>query len=85
MKDSTDGMQPLRGLQLREFLALEHRISESGFRMIFVRFCSYPYDLGRHALSLQANSQPVGVSHGSVETHVCLRGSLNWSSARDGL
>jgi hypothetical protein len=76
MKDSTDGMQPLRGLQLREFLALEHRISESGFRMIFMRFCSYSYDLGRHSLSSEANSQPVAVSHGSVETHVCFAWKL---------
>jgi hypothetical protein len=64
-------MQPLRGLQLREFLALERRISESGFRMIFVRFCPCSYDLGRHSLSSEANSQPVAVSRGSVETHVC--------------
>jgi hypothetical protein len=66
MKDSTDGIQPLRGLQLREFLALEHRISESGFRMIFMRFCSYSYDLGRHSLSPEANSQPDVAFHGAV-------------------
>lgn len=66
MKDSTDGMQTFRGLSPRQFLALEHQISENGFRVIFMRFCSDSYDLGRLSLSPEAHSQQNGVSHASV-------------------